>query len=57
MTEPEFQALERWVLAAAGLAIELRESRGMLLTGSKDLYDRRREEARQILVQPKETEQ
>ena len=57
MTEHEFQALERWVLAAAGLAIELRESRGMLLTGSKDLYDRRRKEARQILVQPKETQE
>ena len=57
MTALEFQALERWVFAAADVILTQEMFRGETVLRSQDNYNQRREEARAILVQPKETDQ
>ena len=54
MTELEFQALERWVFAAADAIQKQGLCRGQVVIQAQNLYNQRRAEARAILVQPKE---
>ena len=54
MTELEFQALERWVFAAADAIQKQELCRGQVVIQAQNLYNQRRAEARAILVQPKE---
>ena len=57
MTALEFQALERWVFAAADVILTQEMFRGETVLRSQDNYNQRRAEALAILVQPKETDQ
>lgn len=56
MTEQEFQALERWVFAAANVLLVQETRRGDTVVRCQNLYNEARAEARKALVQPKENQ-